>query len=192
MGGLLARPANPAKIAMATEFVKAAIAKDKVVIFSKSYCPYCTMAKEVRFGHIIAFAWLFLSLSLSPLSLPTKSPCTHTHSLLIRLNFLLVILQQFKKLNQAFTTIELEKRDDCAEIQAALGEITGATSVNENWRIWFFIVIFDDLNQHQFLIVSKFFPFSSLCDHFRCRVYLSMGISLAVVQTWRKWTNRAN
>lgn len=59
MGGLLARPANPAKIAMATEFVKAAIAKDKVVIFSKSYCPYCTMAKEVRFRHIIEFVWLF-------------------------------------------------------------------------------------------------------------------------------------
>uniref|UniRef100_A0A182J3M7 Glutaredoxin-2, mitochondrial n=2 Tax=Anopheles atroparvus TaxID=41427 RepID=A0A182J3M7_ANOAO len=28
------------------EFVKSAIAKDKVVIFSKTYCPYCTMAKE--------------------------------------------------------------------------------------------------------------------------------------------------
>lgn len=50
MGGLLARPANPANIAMASEFVKAAIAKDKVVIFSKSYCPFCTMAKEVRFS----------------------------------------------------------------------------------------------------------------------------------------------
>lgn len=35
---------------MASEFVKAAIAKDKVVIFSKSYCPFCTMAKEVRFS----------------------------------------------------------------------------------------------------------------------------------------------
>lgn len=84
MGSL---PANPAKIAMATEFVKAAIANDKVVIFSKSYCPYCTMAKE-----------------------------------------------QFKKLNQAFTAIELEKRDDGAEIQAALGEMTGATSVNKTYR----------------------------------------------------------
>lgn len=55
MGSLLARPANPAKIAMATEFVKAAIAKDKVVIFSKSYCPYCSMAKEVRFRHITIY-----------------------------------------------------------------------------------------------------------------------------------------
>lgn len=37
--------------------------------------------------------------------------------------------QQFQKLNQPFTAIELDKRDDSAAIQAALGEITGATSV---------------------------------------------------------------
>lgn len=30
-----------------------------------------------------------------------------------------------------FTAIELDKRDDCADIQAALGEMTGATSVIE-------------------------------------------------------------
>lgn len=29
------------------EFVRDAIANNKVAIFSKSYCPYCTMAKEV-------------------------------------------------------------------------------------------------------------------------------------------------
>lgn len=29
------------------QFVREAIASNKVVIFSKSYCPYCTMAKEV-------------------------------------------------------------------------------------------------------------------------------------------------
>ncbi|XP_058830410.1 uncharacterized protein LOC131689376 isoform X2 [Topomyia yanbarensis] len=28
------------------DFVKSAITQDKVVIFSKTYCPYCTMAKE--------------------------------------------------------------------------------------------------------------------------------------------------
>lgn len=44
---------NPENIAMAAKFVSEAIAKDKVVIFSKSYCPYCTMAKEVsRFNFI--------------------------------------------------------------------------------------------------------------------------------------------
>lgn len=48
MGNILnaARP-DPVKVEMASKFVKEAIAKDKVVIFSKTYCPYCTMAKEV-------------------------------------------------------------------------------------------------------------------------------------------------
>lgn len=32
---------------MALKFITDAIASDKVVIFSKSYCPYCKMAKEV-------------------------------------------------------------------------------------------------------------------------------------------------
>uniref|UniRef100_R4FME4 Glutaredoxin-2, mitochondrial n=1 Tax=Rhodnius prolixus TaxID=13249 RepID=R4FME4_RHOPR len=29
------------------QFVKDAITQDKIVIFSKSYCPYCKMAKDV-------------------------------------------------------------------------------------------------------------------------------------------------
>lgn len=29
------------------QFVRDAITKNKVAIFSKTYCPYCTMAKEV-------------------------------------------------------------------------------------------------------------------------------------------------
>lgn len=37
--------------------------------------------------------------------------------------------QQFQKLNFDFLTIELENRQDCQEIQAVLGEMTGATSV---------------------------------------------------------------
>ncbi|XP_049288960.1 uncharacterized protein LOC125766903 [Anopheles funestus] len=46
MGSLVSRnvPANMS--GPVAEFVKSAIAKDKVVIFSKTYCPYCTMAKE--------------------------------------------------------------------------------------------------------------------------------------------------
>lgn len=47
MGGIFSTAAPPAT-AMATKFVNDAIAKDKVVIFSKTHCPYCTMAKEVR------------------------------------------------------------------------------------------------------------------------------------------------
>lgn len=45
-------------------------------------------------------------------------------------SFLSHLFQQFNKLNQLFTAYELDKRDDCAEIQAALGQITGATSVS--------------------------------------------------------------
>ncbi|XP_037049112.1 glutaredoxin-C4-like [Bradysia coprophila] len=66
----------------AAQFVKEAIAKNKVIIFSKSYCPYCTIAKET-----------------------------------------------FQKLSFPAVTIELENRDDCNQIQAVLGEMTGATSV---------------------------------------------------------------
>ncbi|CAH2043714.1 unnamed protein product, partial [Iphiclides podalirius] len=36
--------ANSAEI---KQFIKDAIAQDKVVVFSKSYCPYCTLAKNV-------------------------------------------------------------------------------------------------------------------------------------------------
>lgn len=31
---------------MANQFVKDSISKQRVVIFSKTFCPYCTMAKE--------------------------------------------------------------------------------------------------------------------------------------------------
>ncbi|XP_053687724.1 uncharacterized protein LOC128737174 [Sabethes cyaneus] len=45
--GLLSSKTAPVNMSgPVAEFVKSAIAKDKVVIFSKSYCPYCTMAKE--------------------------------------------------------------------------------------------------------------------------------------------------
>ncbi|XP_055694034.1 uncharacterized protein LOC129796265 isoform X2 [Lutzomyia longipalpis] len=64
------------------QYVRDTIASDKVVIFSKTYCPYCRMAKE-----------------------------------------------QFDKLSQKFTAIELETRDDGSEIQDVLGEMTGGRTV---------------------------------------------------------------
>ncbi|KMZ00455.1 uncharacterized protein Dsimw501_GD14776 [Drosophila simulans] len=64
------------------KFVENTIASNKVVIFSKTYCPYCTMAKE-----------------------------------------------PFKKLNVDATIIELDGNPDGNEIQAVLGEITGARTV---------------------------------------------------------------
>ncbi|XP_068617825.1 uncharacterized protein [Battus philenor] len=49
MGSILTR-ARGATMVNSTEikqFIKDAIAQDKVVVFSKSYCPYCTLAKNV-------------------------------------------------------------------------------------------------------------------------------------------------
>uniref|UniRef100_A0A2M3Z739 Glutaredoxin-2, mitochondrial n=1 Tax=Anopheles braziliensis TaxID=58242 RepID=A0A2M3Z739_9DIPT len=46
MGSLISRAVPANMSGPVAEFVKSAIAKDKVVIFSKTYCPYCTMAKE--------------------------------------------------------------------------------------------------------------------------------------------------
>lgn len=40
------------------------------------------------------------------------------------------IFQQFEKLKFPYLTVELENRDDCSQIQAVLGELTGATSVS--------------------------------------------------------------
>ncbi|KAH8371509.1 hypothetical protein KR093_007752 [Drosophila rubida] len=64
------------------QFVRETINNHKVVIFSKSYCPYCSMAKE-----------------------------------------------QFRKLDVATTVVELDLRQDGEEIQAVLGELTGARTV---------------------------------------------------------------
>ncbi|XP_017785587.1 PREDICTED: glutaredoxin-C4-like isoform X2 [Nicrophorus vespilloides] len=62
--------------------VKEWINSDAVVIFSKTYCPYCKLAKDV-----------------------------------------------FEKCQKKYTAIELDKRDDADEIQAILGELTGAKTV---------------------------------------------------------------
>uniref|UniRef100_A0A1B0DQH4 Glutaredoxin domain-containing protein n=1 Tax=Phlebotomus papatasi TaxID=29031 RepID=A0A1B0DQH4_PHLPP len=85
------------------QFVRETIASDKVVIFSKTYCPYCSMAKEVSvFGVFLGFP---------------------DHK------FYWKFFQQFRKLSQDFTAIELESREDGSEIQDVLGEITGARTV---------------------------------------------------------------
>lgn len=49
MGALFSSAAStpPDMSGPVATFVREAIAKDAVVIFSKSYCPYCTMAKKV-------------------------------------------------------------------------------------------------------------------------------------------------
>lgn len=53
MGSLSSRvPSSPSQIMAATQFVKDAIAHDSVVIFSKSDCGYCQMAKEVYLNYL--------------------------------------------------------------------------------------------------------------------------------------------
>lgn len=47
MGSLVSRVPAAEMSGPTAEFVKKTIASNKVVIFSKTYCPYCTMAKEV-------------------------------------------------------------------------------------------------------------------------------------------------
>lgn len=50
MGSQASKIIRTSKMASSAEiqqFIKDAIAQEKVVVFSKSYCPYCTMAKEV-------------------------------------------------------------------------------------------------------------------------------------------------
>lgn len=39
------------------------------------------------------------------------------------------MFQEFDKIGQKYTAIEIENRQDCSEIQAVLGQMTGATSV---------------------------------------------------------------
>lgn len=42
---------------------------------------------------------------------------------------ILFFLQQFRKLNQGFMVIEIDERPDCLDIQSALGQMTGESSV---------------------------------------------------------------
>ncbi|CAH1254416.1 GLRX2 [Branchiostoma lanceolatum] len=37
---------DPEQLSMSKEFVEATIRDNKVVVFSKTYCPYCKMAKQ--------------------------------------------------------------------------------------------------------------------------------------------------
>jgi hypothetical protein len=49
MGFIFSKPEPVDMSGPVATLVKELIASDVVVIFSKTYCPYCTMAKEVIF-----------------------------------------------------------------------------------------------------------------------------------------------
>lgn len=94
------------------DLVNDLIAKDSIVIFSKSYCPYCKMAKEVIF------------------ELATDRTNSKCYSLARRfLNVRACFAQVFDKLKKKYTTIELDDREDAQEIQDVLGDLTGARTV---------------------------------------------------------------
>lgn len=64
MGGILSSSSKQAAnmSGPVADFVRKSIASDKIVIFSKSYCPYCTTAKEVNWSSSQngrATFWLF-------------------------------------------------------------------------------------------------------------------------------------
>lgn len=48
----------------------------------------------------------------------------------MNMNKAIIFFQQFDKLKFPYLTVELEGRDDCNQIQAVLGELTGATTVS--------------------------------------------------------------
>lgn len=55
MGSFTSRLVRTSKMASSTEiqqFIKDAVSQEKVVVFSKSYCPYCKLAKEVSVVYI--------------------------------------------------------------------------------------------------------------------------------------------
>lgn len=55
MGSVLSGSVKREISPMARQFVQDSIAKQRVVMFSKSYCPYCSMAKEVDYFYIYWF-----------------------------------------------------------------------------------------------------------------------------------------
>lgn len=69
MGGYISSFSCPVKSIVKSSVVDMAVSKDvldmiksdKVVIFSKSYCPYCKMAKDVSTPKFIIIATYFLS-----------------------------------------------------------------------------------------------------------------------------------
>ncbi|XP_045774361.1 glutaredoxin-C4-like [Maniola jurtina] len=51
LGSKISRSSKMANSAEIQQFIKDAISQEKVVVFSKSYCPYCKLAKDV-FGKV--------------------------------------------------------------------------------------------------------------------------------------------
>ncbi|KAL0274872.1 UNVERIFIED_CONTAM: hypothetical protein PYX00_002899 [Menopon gallinae] len=80
--GYFSKDVEPDMDGPTAQLVRDLISRNNIVIFSKSTCPYCKMAKEI-----------------------------------------------FDSINCRYTSIELDQREDCAEIQSVLKKMTGAKTV---------------------------------------------------------------
>lgn len=118
--------------------VKDFIASDVVVIFSKSYCPYCKLAKEV--GHWFKYFGCEDKLGVC-------------------------LFKVFEKIGKKYSAIELDQRNDGDEIQDVLGEMTGARTVsNLHSRVksiykQCFLKKFDILSYGKRLLYTPFYLF---------------------------------
>lgn len=78
------------------QFVDNTIKSKPVVVFSKSYCPFCVKVRN---------------LFQNELGIPEDK----------------------------IQILEIEHRPDCADIQSYLKELTGASSVSQDMRLWDFL-----------------------------------------------------
>ena len=91
------------------QFVDDQISKNKVMIFSKTYCPYCKMAKDTFARELILDLSLFFLCFFMTLFLWCSIILTET--------------------NTSYGLVELDERNDGDQIQDYLLKKTGARSV---------------------------------------------------------------
>ncbi|KOB71218.1 Glutaredoxin [Operophtera brumata] len=92
------------------QLIKEAISQEKVVVFSKTYCPYCTLAKDAMKpqDHLLN--------SMLPNGIHANLMSSSTS-------------QVFSKVKQPIKVIELDQRDDGGAIQDNLQSISGFRTV---------------------------------------------------------------
>lgn len=135
--------ANSAEI---QQFIKDAISQEKVVVFSKSYCPYCKLAKDVSILQVIIYLFFknfrYLVKKIEGLFVFTSEyiKVFTQVGILLKINFLIlsrypnyciwIYFQVFNKVKQPIKVYELDERDDGSAIQENLAQITGFRTVS--------------------------------------------------------------
>jgi glutaredoxin 3 len=110
----------------AAAVVEGALRANRVMVFSKSYCPYCTKARRARTARARAATARELRRRRPRAAAARRrlTKITHPHPTPQAKRALATVLPAAK-----FTVMEIESRPDCAEIQAYLAEKTGGSSV---------------------------------------------------------------